>query len=193
MERPRISGEIDVPEVLTVGQAEVRPAAGARVFLLAASGRTCGVLIDGSAAVTYRVRDRFSIPLARRNAVRASGITLRDAPNEVTLSGSLRGAAIWGWNLDVATGSVRPAAAASLPTWLEELLEDKLATNPGRDMLLSAWNGEAGFRWALFHTDGDDLMLDVDPRPATRLESLHRVRRLPRNSGPFGRAASLSS
>jgi Peptidase family M1 domain len=185
IELPGIAGEIEAPAVLAVGQAEIRPSAGARVFLMSAAGRTCGVLIDGPASLTYRVRDRFSIPLARRNASRGNGLSVRESPNEVTLSGSLRSAAVWGWNLDVASGSLRPAPGASLPEWLDDLLKSKLETNPGRDMLLSSWNGDAGFRWALLRTSGDDLMLDVDPRPAVLLESIGRVRRLARNSGPF--------
>jgi hypothetical protein len=186
IEQPRISGEIDAPAIIHVGRAEIRPSAGTRLFVMSASDRPCGVLIDGPASFTYRVVDRFSIPLARRNAGRAAGITLREASGEATLSGSLRGAAIWGWNLDLAGGPTRPAAAASLPEWITELLKNRLETNPGRDMLLSGGNGDAGYRWALFRTSDDDLMFDVDPRPSFRLESLHRVQRLARNSGPFG-------
>ena len=52
-------------------------------------------------------------------------------------------------------------------------------------MLLSGLNSDTGYQWALFRTSGDDLMLDVDGRPSVRQESLRRVRRLPRNSGPF--------
>ena len=153
---PTIAGEINAPPVIVVGRAEIRPAANARIFLLSASTRVCGVLIDGPATLTYRVSDSVSLPLARRNATRADGIALRDAGNEVTLSGTLRGAAVWGWNLSVATAAPRPTPTASLPEWLRELLENKLESNPGRDMLLSGLNSDTGYQWALFRTSGDD-------------------------------------
>jgi hypothetical protein len=186
IERPQIAGEIDSPEVLTVGNAEIRPSAGARVLLLSADARICGVLIDGAASLTYRVKDRLSIPLARRNAGRIRGLAARETADEITLSGALQGAAVWGWQLDVAARTPRPAPSASLPAWLGELLENKLEANPGRDMLLSSANGDAGYRWAALHTGADDFILDVDPRPAVRLESFLRARRLSRNAGALG-------
>ena len=191
LELPQITGEVEPPAALAVGNAEIRPQPGARLYTLTANGRTCGLLIDGAASLSYRVRDRMSIPLARRNAGRADGVSLREGDGELTLSASLRSAAIWGWNLDAGAGEVRPTASMALPEWLKDLLERKLESNPGRDMLLSSWNGDTGYRWAALRTSGDDLMLDVDPRPAVRLESLLRVYRLPRTSGPFsGRAAT---
>ena len=183
IETPQISGEIDSALTLAVGRAEIRPSPGARVFVLSADGRACGVLVDGPATLTYRVQDAFSIPLARRNVGRASGIAVREAGSEMTLSATLQGAAVWGWNLELSATAPRPVTRSALPKWLHDLLEDKLEPNPGRDMLLSTWNAEAGYRWAVLHTAGDDLMLDVDPRPATMLESLHRVYRLPRTTG----------
>jgi hypothetical protein len=140
------------------------------------------VIVEGPAALTYRVRNRLSQPLARRNAGRADGLALRDAAGELAWSGALRGAAIWGWNPEWVTGSVRPAAAA-LPASVQQILKNKLGTNPGRDMLLSLANGDSGYRWALLQLDGDPLMLDVDPRPAVLQESLFRLRRLGRDAG----------
>jgi hypothetical protein len=185
IETPQIAGEIDAPSVVILGRAEIRPSPDARVLLLAADGRICGVLIDGQASLTYRVRDPFSIPLARRNAGRANGISARDSAGEMTLSASLQGAAVWGWNIEPQSKTPRPVSGATLPAWLGEALKDKIDSNPGRDMLLSAWNVDPGYRWGLFHSAGDDFVLDVDPRPTVLVESFHRVRRIPWNSGPF--------
>jgi hypothetical protein len=165
-----------------VGQAEIRPSPGTRVLVMSAVDRPCGVIVDGPASLTYRVRDNYSQMLARRNAGRSDGLVLRDTAGDVSLAGTLRSAAIWGWNPEWVSASIRPATG-SLPEGLEQILKNKLETNPARDMLLSLANGDAGFRWALLQRDGDPLMLDVDPRPAVMLESLHRVRRLGRNLG----------
>jgi hypothetical protein len=185
VELPRITGEIDPPAQLMVGQAEIRPLPGTRVLVMSALDRPCGVIVDGPASLSYRVRSRLSQTLARRNAGRSDGLVLRDTAGEVSWSGTLRSAAVWGWNPEWVSGSVRPAAA-SFPDGLLQLLKSKLETNPGRDMLLSLGNGDSGFRWALLLRDGDPLMLDVDPRPAVLQESLHRLRRLGRDLGAYG-------
>jgi hypothetical protein len=186
LEQPRIAGEVDPPELIAVGRADLRPRPGARVFVLAAGDRPCGLLVDGPAQFTYRVTDPLSAPLARRHAGRANGLALSEAEGALMWTGTLRGAAIWGWQLEAAQAAARPAASASAPDWLTSLLADKISPNPGRDMLLSDQNGEPGYRWALLRGDGDDLMLDVDPRASVGLESLHRVRRLSRNVATFG-------
>ena len=124
LERPAVAGEIDPPEVLVAGRAQVRPEPGARVFLLAAAGRTCGLLLDGPATLSYAVDDPFSLPLARRNASRAHGAALRVSGSEATLTAPLRGAAIWGWNLDAGSSRPRPADR-TLPPSLQDVLEKK--------------------------------------------------------------------
>ena len=183
IELPRITGEIDPPAFLTVGQGEIRPLPGARVLVISALDRTCGVIVDGPASFTYHVRNRFSQGLARRHAGR-SGLALQEVAGDVVLSASLRGAAIWGWNLDWVSGSVRPASGP-IPERFLQLLRSKLEINPGRDMLLTFANGDVGYRWALLQRDGDPLVLDVDPRPAVLEESLHRLPRLGREYGSY--------
>ena len=115
IETPQISGQIDSALTLAVGRAEIRPSPGARVFVLSADGRACGVLVDGPATLTYRVQDTFSIPLARRNVGRASGIAVREAGSEMTLSAALQGAAVWGWNLELSATAPRSATRSALP------------------------------------------------------------------------------
>jgi hypothetical protein len=185
LEAPRLDGVIDPPQVIVVGRAEIRPAPGARVFVMSAAGRRCGVVIDGAASLLYRVQDPFSISLARRQGRRADGVTFTDAGGEATLSGALRGVAVWGWDLDLGAAAPRAAVDARLPAWLEQILANQLGTNPGVDMVLSAWNADPGYRWAVLHTAGDDLILDVDPRPQVRMEALMRLHKLAATAGVF--------
>ena len=188
LESPAIAGEIDPPPLISVGRAEIRPAQGTRVFLIAAAGRTCGVVIDGAASLLYRVQDPFSIALARRHRGRADGLRFVDAAENATFTASLRGAAVWGWDLDVGSTRPRGALEGRLPEWLQDILAKKFDSNPGRDMLLSAWNSDPGYRWAALHTSGDDLVLDVDPRPQVRQESLQRLFKLTAKAGAYGGA-----
>ncbi len=47
-------------------------------------------------------------------------------------------------------------------------------------------NGDSGFRWALFHAAGEELVLDVDPRPAARVEALFRLDKIRSpHAGPY--------
>ena len=188
LESPVIAGEIDPPPLINVGQAEIRPSPGTRVFLIAAAGRTCGVVIDGAASLLYRVRDPFSLALARRHRGRAGGVTFRDAPENPGFTAALRGAAVWGWDLELGPTPPRPAPDARLPEWLRDILRKKFDSNPERDMLLSAWNSDPGYRWAALHTSGDDLVLDVDPRRQVRQESLQRFYNLPARAGEYAGA-----
>ena len=74
LQRPSVSAVVDAPAELRVGRARIEPAGGSRLLVLSAGDRVCGLLLDGPARLTYRVEDRFSIPLAVRNLKRASGV-----------------------------------------------------------------------------------------------------------------------
>jgi hypothetical protein len=185
IESPRISGEINPPVTIAVGRAEVHPGAGARVFVMSASGRPCGLLVDGTASLLYHVQDRFSQALARRNGRRADGVVVNEVSGEVTLAASLRGAAIWGWNRETESTPSRPVTGVTLPAWLQQIISRKADSNPGHDMLLSDANADPGYQWAVFHTTGDDVVLDVDPRASVRVEALGYYRRLARDQGPY--------
>jgi hypothetical protein len=182
--RPAVLGVAPAPELLRVGRAEIRPLPGARLLVLAAAGNPCAWVLDGEARLSYRIEDRFSVPVARRNLARASGLTVQAEGAVLRVGGTLRGAAVWGWDLEL-PDELTPAPATELPAWLRELLERRLDGNPARDTLLAARNGDAGYRWAAFRMAGDDLTLDVDPRPAVRLEVLSRRRRLESTAGTF--------
>jgi hypothetical protein len=185
IESPAVLGELDVPPALSVGRAEIVPAAGARLFVLGAGAQPCGLLLVGKAQLRYRIEDPYSMPIARRNRRLASALALRDAePGRGELAGPIDGAAVWGWDLQPDPAGARPVAGIELPGWLRDVLEKKLDDNPGLDLLRSAWNGQDGYRWAAFH-GVDELVLDVDPSPSVRSEWLGRFHRLPSGLGKF--------
>ena len=178
LEAPTLSGEIDPPAVLAVGRAEIRPQPGSRLLLLSVSGRRVGYLLNGPATLSYRVEDRFSIPTARHNLKTADGVSLRMDGGTLIATTRLKGAAVWGGDLDLGDDPARPVTGTALPGWLPPILEQKYSTNPARDLLRSDMNGDSGFRWALLHAAGEDLVLAVDPRPAGRTETLSRLERI---------------
>jgi hypothetical protein len=183
--RPEVAGTVPAPASLRVGRAEIRPAAGSRLLVLTAAGHRCGWALDGPGTLVYRVEDRFSIPVARRNLKLVSNLKATQDGGALVLSAPLGGAAVWGWELELPEDELRPASGVALPAWIAELLERQIGENPARDVLESAFNGDEGYRWAALRAAGDDLVLDVDPRPSVRTEGLARWRRLPPNSGPF--------
>ena len=67
LERPAVTGQVDAPALLRVGRAEIRPTTGAKLLVLSAGGRACGLVLDGPGRLVYRVEDRFSVPVAARN------------------------------------------------------------------------------------------------------------------------------
>ena len=113
LQQPVIVGRVEAPGVVVVGRARITPAAGTAVYVFAADGTRCGLLVDGPASLTYRVEDPFSVPVARRNLKRVGGLSVTEAGGVLTIAGSLRGAAIWGWNLEV--GAVSPRTGVTLP------------------------------------------------------------------------------
>jgi hypothetical protein len=183
--RPEVAGSVPAPASLRVGHAEIRPAAGSRLLVLTAAGHRCGWVLDGPGTLVYRVEDRFSIPVARRNLKQNSGLDVIEEPGALVLTTSLRGAAVWGWELELPQAELRAEPGMALPEWLRDVLERKIGDNPALDVLQSAYNGDAGYRWATFHGASEDLILDFDARLSVRTENLARWRKLPPNSGPY--------
>ncbi len=174
---PAIVGEIDAPERIEVGRGTILPAPGSRLLVLWAAGQNCALVARGGGQFVYRVEDPQSIPVTRRNLKGVGGVETRPLQSGFEISIALQGFAIWGWDLGVET-EPGPAEGAQLPDWLTEILGRQVGANPGRDVLLSAFGGESGYRWALLHSRSDDFLLDVDPRPAIGAESLQRLRKL---------------
>jgi hypothetical protein len=174
LETPVVSAVVPAPPELRIGRAEIRPASGTQMLVLSAQGRPCGLVLDGAAELTYRVEDRFSIPTAARNLKRASGLHAQRSGDVMLVTGSLKGVAVWGYDLDLPAASQPAPPGTALPEWLRDLLRDKLSANPARDLLTTSWNSDPGYRWAALRGSGDDFVLDVDPRPSVRLESWMR-------------------
>ncbi len=175
VENPTITGEVDPPATLSIGRAEIRPEPGSRLFLLSVHGRDAGYLLEGHAELVYRVEEPFSVPAARHNLKRADGITVRMVEGTLIASTRLAGAAVWGRDIDLGDRPARPAAGRQLPQWLRSILDKKFLANPARDFLCADRNGEPSYRWAIFHGAGEELVLDVDPRPSAQSEHLFRL------------------
>ncbi len=185
LEKPEIRGWVDAPSSLDVGRAHLVPAAGSRALVLAAQGHPCGLVLDGPVTLTYRVENALSLPIAEWNLKHGRHFDSTSAGGVLTITEQLSGAAIWGWSLPGFDATAAPAAGAALPGWLAEVLDKKLSGNPALDMMLSLWNEDPGYEWALLHASGDDLVLDVDPRSAARTEFLGYFRKLGSDARPY--------
>lgn len=188
LDAPTVAGRLPAPEVLRVGRAEIRPGAGSYLLVLEAGGRRCGWILAGPSRLVYRVEDRFSIPVTRRNLKQIPGLTAREEGTVLLLETALRGTAVWGWGEGETTlpaGDLEPVASSTIPDWVREVLDKSFDDNPARDVAQDAFNGPDGYRWALLRGSGDDYVLDVDPRPGIATEMLARWRSVPVNTGPF--------
>jgi hypothetical protein len=188
LDAPTVAGRLPAPEVLRVGRAEIRPGAGSYVLVLEAGGRRCGWILAGPSRLIYRVEDRFSMPVTRRNLKQISGLSAREESGALLLETPLRGVAVWGWGEGETTlpaGELQPVAASTIPDWAREVLDKSFDDNPARDVAEDAFNGPDGYRWALLRGSGDDYILDVDPRSGMATEILARWRSVPANTGPF--------
>lgn len=187
---PSVGGATAPDRVLSFGHAEIRPAAGTRWSALLVQDEVCGFVLDGPATFVYRVEDRFSLQVAKRNLKKVRRIDVRESNGVLTLTLPLDGAAVWGWGLDLGALS-EPTAPRAVPSWLAQTLEAKLADIPERDMVLSRFDGDAAYRWALLRAGGEAFQLDVDSRPFAREEMLLAFERLPTGSGDLtGRLTS---
>src|SRR6185295_13259415 len=70
IESPRLDASMPAPARIMIGRAEIRPAEGSKIWRMVANGRPCGVVLDGPASWSYRVEDRFSQSIARKNSRR---------------------------------------------------------------------------------------------------------------------------
>ncbi len=184
IEHPAVVREIPLGAVLALGHGELRVQPGARVYLLAAEGVPCGFWVQGPAAFTYRVADRFSDPVAARNLKSASSLVATRDGGVLEVALKLEEAVVWSWDLLSASP---PAAGEQLPVpfspWASSVLGKLFSANPGRDLSLARANGGRGYVHALLRSDKGDFVLDVDPRANARTESFVELESLP---APYG-------
>jgi hypothetical protein len=185
IDRPAVGAVVAWSAPLDVGRARITPGAGAAAHVLLAEGKPVGLLLDGQATVVYRVEDRFSIPVATHDLRRASGVTVTPGAGALTVTIPVTGAAVWGWELRETAGAPATPSGAQLPAWLVRILDGRLTSNPAVDLMVTAANGDSGYRWAVFHGSSDDFVLDVDPRPSVREEQLGRWMDVSREAGPY--------
>ncbi len=183
IESPRLDASMPAPARLVVGRAEIRPGAGAQLWRMVANGRPCGVLLDGPAVWAYRVEDRFSQPIARKNARRGSRLEAKDEDGVLVFRGNLSGVAIWSWSLAAELGpeatNWQPIEARGLPEWAADRMAHRLSANPSRDLLVSDGNGDPRYAWALLHGERVDFVLDWDARATVTREALSQVQKEP--------------
>jgi len=161
IDAPALGAEVKLAGPLQVGRAEIVPAEGTRVRSLLAGGAPCGVVLEGPAALRYRVEDRFSIPVAERNVRRFSTLKTRRDGEVFEISEELFGAAVWGWGL--AQAGEASMGGPALPDWAAKLLAGRRFGPPSNDLLAAEANGVDGARYALMRGKWIDLLLHVDP------------------------------
>lgn len=163
IDAPAGGGALTLSGPLQVGRAEISPAPGTRVRTLLAQGAPCGVVFEGPARLRYRVEDRFSAPVAQRNARKSRDLTLKPAGQGVEMTVDLAGAVVWGWGLGEESGE-GTAGGSALPDWAAKLLSGRRFAPPSHTLLDAEANGVSGARYALLRGQVTDMLLEVDPR-----------------------------
>jgi hypothetical protein len=180
IDHPRLGGVIENPGPIQLGRAVLMPN-GAQVRVLLAEDEPCGLYVSGPATLTYKVEDRFSRPVAKRNLRKLTSLKPSESPDALTFAIPIDDAVLWGWDLT----KDLPAAAASpsggLPKWAEPLLERPYFDAPHVALIAARRLGGAasqGVVRALLHGK-DDLLLSVDPL-VERQEWIGQIARIPR-------------
>lgn len=183
---PQVGAPITVEGSLEVGRGTIVPAPDTPVHVLTAEGIPCGLWVNGPAKFSYRVEDRFSQPVARRNLKSASRLDFGKRDGALVVTAPLEEAVVWGW--DIPTVEATETASTETPgfsRWARERLERSLDSNPVRDMLLAHFNGQTDYRHALLRSGKGDLVLDIDGRPHVRTEWLMRLDPLRADAGDY--------
>lgn len=181
IDRPQVGAAVEVPRSIALGRGTVTPAAGTAVKLLVAGGEPVGLFVDGPAAFRYVVDDRFSVPVARRNAKRVSGVAAAEAGGQLVFEDRLASAVIWSRRHAAATGASGAGAGEALPKRSTEVLDKLMGLPPSHDLIEEQGLAGEGRVWALLHGAGRDLVLRVDP-VVDRQESLSAVAELTRRA-----------
>lgn len=179
LDRPAVGDPVELRAPLRIGRAEIAlgPAATARV--LVAGGRSCGLWIDGPATFRYRVDDRFSLPIARRNLKSASDLRFSDSGSVLLVERQVRGAVVWGWEQGGGASAAASGSAPEFPAWATSALTRSLAPAPAQALLAAAGDGIRDLATVLLDDPDGVLRLQVDPLEA-RAETLQRLVEVPK-------------
>lgn len=180
IDHPRLGATIENPGPIQLGRAVLTPN-GAQVQVLLAEGEPCGLYFKGPATLTYKVEDRFSRPVAKRNLRKLTSLKPAETPDALTFTVPIEEAVLWGWDLakDRPTTAAQPPAG--LPKWTEPLLERPYFDAPHVALIAAKrLSGPAarGVVRGLLHGK-DDFLLSVDPL-VERQEWLGQIARIPR-------------
>ena len=175
IDQPRLGGEIVDPGPISIGRGVIRPASPVRVLL--AADEPCGLVVTGAGTFTYRVDDRFSVPVARRNFKTASSFKATETAGGLDVSTAIDGAVIWGWELPTGL-QVRPSGSPTqILDWVAPLLHRTASHQPHQELIVARRLRGAGMIHAMIGGKGFALELDVDPL-VERQESLRLLERV---------------
>ncbi len=177
IERPVTLGTVSGIREIALGRGVLRIPAGGNVRVLGVGGKPAGLWVPGASELVYRVEDRFSVPVARRNLKRASRLRVTEAGGVLTVTTAVQEALIWGWGALPAGATIESGGKQSEPGLAYGLAARKSFPEPGRHALLAERHGDLDYRYAILSTSGETLLLEHDPRPAHRIEQLSRLMR----------------
>jgi hypothetical protein len=181
IDRPVAIAEVK-PEPIVFGRAVVTPKAGARVWRIGPADRPSGLWLDGGGTLAYTVDDPVALPVTRKNLKSATSLRFDDAGGRLVVREELAGAVVWGWELAAratpVAGSASGAPAAS-PAWVADTMANRRFAPPSITLLESAANGVPGAVYALFDGAKERLLATFDPRPASAVEELLVLWKLP--------------
>ncbi len=173
IDRPRLGAVVEDSGPIPVGRGVIIPASPVRVLLC--GEEPCGLFVAGAAGFTYRVEDRFSVPVAQRNFRTSSSFKPEATSTGLKVSTRLKGAVVWGWGLATGLRSRPGSEPSELPEWIGGLLDRSFFDDPCFPLILERRLPGTGVRYALLHGVDSDLWLLVDP-VKDRSETLHRLK-----------------
>ncbi len=177
VDAPQVGALVTLPGALAIGRARITPQPGCTTRVLTAGGERCGLLLSGPAELVYRVEDRFSAPVARRNLHRASSLELTERDGSQVVQETLEGAVVWGWDLPgTVQDTADTAAPGDLPGWVGELLDHPFFAHPSHDLAVARHfaGAPAGTAYALLKGKHGFYLLEVDP-VVRRSEAFERL------------------
>ena len=168
IDRPAVGPRVDLGGEIAVGRATVRPRSGTAVHLLTAGDEPVGVLIAGPGRLAYRVEDRFSIPVARRNRGEGADLASDMEDGALVVGSGFDFAALWGWELGewAAARALEDAgdSDAAFPQPLRNRLSGALFNPPSTSLLEEKGIASGGGRvYGLFTGGAEDVLLSIDP------------------------------